>query len=158
MVHKHKLSKNREDDPNNEAPLFYLKMKVQPIPENGGSSDQEASDRLVAPLSKEDEIHVGCEVEVAGLVTRVDLTSVRGRCLGEAQRDGRWLVKTADGRALNVKSENIRRLDVLAAGVPSTSASKQVHIAVALRSPDETPSRAVVESHNLTHIPYASWC
>ena len=72
-------------------------MKVQPIPENGGSSECAASDRLVAPLSKEDEIHVGCEVEIAGLMTHVELNRVRGRCLGKAQSEGRWLVKTADG-------------------------------------------------------------
>ena len=59
---------------------------------------------------------------------------------------------------MNVKSDNVRRLDVPAAEVPSSSSSRQAHTAVALRSPDETPSRALVESHNLAHIPYAGWC
>ena len=68
------------------------------------------------------------------------------------------MVKTVDGRALNVKSENVRRLDVPAAEAPSASSSRQAHAAVASRSPDETPSRDLVESHNLTHIPYAGWC
>ena len=79
------MSKIDEDDPNSDAPLFYLKMKVQPIPENGENSEGVESERLVAPLSKEDEIHVGCEVEIAGLVTNVELNDVRGKCLGKAQ-------------------------------------------------------------------------
>ena len=44
MEHKGRQSKIKEDDLNSEAPLFYLNMKIQPIPENGGSSacDREA--------------------------------------------------------------------------------------------------------------------
>ena len=68
MEHGGRLSKIDEDDPNSDAPLFYLKMKVQPIPENGENSKGVESERLVAPLSKDDEIRVGCEVEIAGLV------------------------------------------------------------------------------------------
>ena len=101
---------------------------------------------------------MGCEVEIAGLVTNVEVNGVRGRCLGKALSEGRWLVKTVGGRALNVKSENVRRLDVPAAEVPSANTSRQAHAVVALRSPDETLSRVVVESHNLTQIPYAGWC
>ena len=36
MVHKGRLSKIEEDDPHSVAPPFYLKMNVQPSPENGG--------------------------------------------------------------------------------------------------------------------------
>ena len=66
MQHKCRQSKIEEDDPNSEAPLFYLNMQVQPIPEDGGKSNVEA-DRLVAPVRMEAEIPAGCEVEIACL-------------------------------------------------------------------------------------------
>ena len=132
-------------------------MEVQPIPEDGGKSNDEA-DRLVAPVNMEEEIPVGCEVEFAGLTTNVEWNGVRGRCLGRALTEGRWLIKTVDGHPLNVRPENVRRLDMPVAEVPQPAAPRQVPTAVALRSPDDAPSRAVIESHNLAHIPYAGWC
>ena len=50
-------------------------MEVQPIPEDGGKSNDEA-DRLVAPVNMEEEIPVGCEVEFAGLTTNVEWNGV----------------------------------------------------------------------------------
>ena len=89
MEHKGRQSKIEEDDPNSEAPLFYLNIKIQPSPENGGSSACAEAEKLAAPLSKKDEIHVGCEVELAGLMTNAELNGVRGRCLGKALTEGR---------------------------------------------------------------------
>jgi hypothetical protein len=157
MEHQGVSSRIEEDDPSSEAPLFYLSMEAQPIPEDGGRPRDEA-DFLVAPVSMEEEIPVGREVDVAGLTTNVEWNSVRGKCLGKALTEGRWLISTADGHPLNVRAENVRRLEMPVAEVPQPVAPMRVPTAVALRSPDDAPSRAVIESHNLAHIPYAGWC
>ena len=87
MEHKGRQSKIEEDDPNREAPLLYLNMRFQPIPEHGRNGECAQTEKLVAPLSKNNEIHVGCEVELAGLMTSAELNGVRGRCLGKAQSE-----------------------------------------------------------------------
>ena len=89
MELKSKLSKIDADDPTSKAPLLYLNMKVQPIPEHGRNCECAETEKLVAPLSKQDEIHVGCDVKLAGLITNSELNGMRGRCLGKALTEGR---------------------------------------------------------------------
>ena len=48
-----------ENDPSSDAPFCYVKMKVQPIPGNGENSKGREAERLVAPLSVEDENRCG---------------------------------------------------------------------------------------------------
>ena len=37
-------------------------------------------------------------------------------------------------------------------------AQREATAAVPLKGPDDPPSRAMIEAHNLTHLPAAPWC
>ena len=147
-----------EDDPQSDAPLYSMRLKVRPIP-GSEARELDAAPLRVAPLRRADELPEACEVELAGLTTHSALNGQRGRCVQKLESEPeRWRVKLDTGRVINVKLKNIRRLDVPTAEVPSRDAASSARGPVAWRSPGELPSRAVIESHNLAHLAYAGWC
>ena len=82
----------------------------------------------------------------------------RGRCIRESDKgNGWWVVKLSSGTSVNVKVENMKRLDEPTAEMPAAEAA-QSRAPVVMRMPGEIPSRAVVEAHNLAHLPSAPWC
>lgn len=147
-----------EDDPQSDAPLYSMRLKVRPTP-GSEAREPDAAPLRVAPVRRTDELYEACEVELAGLTTHSALNGQRGRCVQKLESEPeRWRVKLDTGRVINVKLDNIRRLDLPTAEVPSRDAESSARGPVALRSPGELPSRAVIESHNLAHLPYAAWC
>ena len=146
-----------QDDERSEAPLYYMRLRVLPVPQQR----EERRGLLVAPISG-DEFHEGCEVEIAGLVRDQHLNGRAGVVVRRTEAGDRWVIKlaAAGGEAsavANVKADNLRRLDLPAAEVPSSSARLPT-MPVQLRMPGSVPSKAVVESHNLAHAPAADWC
>ncbi len=83
------------------------------------------------------------------------MSGERGRCIRESDKGiSWWVVKLNSGRQVNVKIENMKRLDEPTAEMPSAEAT-QSQAPVVMRTPGEIPSRAVVDSHNLAHLPSA---
>ena len=67
------------------------------------------------------------------------------------------MVRTQNGKLFNVKPTNMKRLDIpVLEG--SEESRKETRGPVELRKPDGVPSKILVDSHNLTHTPYAQWC
>ncbi len=66
-------------------------------------------------------------------------------------------MKLSSGSSVNVKVENVKRLDEPTAEMPAVEVA-QSRAPVVMRMPGEIPSRAVVEAHNLAHLPSAPWC
>ena len=155
MEHEGRKIQVFEDDENSDAPLYSMRLRVKSPPREAASS---CSGLLVAPIgASEEEIHEGCEVELAGLTKNHDLNGMRGKFMRKHEEDSsRWVILVGK-RIMNVKLENIKRLDSPVAEVPE----KEVRAGatpVALRDPGEVPSKAMVESHNLTHVPAVPWC
>jgi hypothetical protein len=150
-----------EDNVNSEAPLYSLKLKVREPPTHrpAGSSQDKL---LVAPVSVELAASgiVGCSVELAGLTRELGMNGKRGRVLRirDDRGDEDWLVvQVVGGGSVNVRPSNVKRLGEPVAEAPAAS-DAATRMPVVLRAPGEVPSRAVVESHNLTHLPTAPWC
>ncbi len=102
-------------------------------------------------------------MELAGLVRDQLLSGRTGIVLRRHDsQPEHWetRLRTHDGQAsrmVNVKSDNLRRYDLPAAEVPSAS-ERPSATPVVMRPPGELPSKAVIESHNLAHVPFADWC
>ena len=63
MEYRGASTRIEEDDPNSEAPLFYLIMEVQPILEADGTPTVEN----VSAVDMPEDIAMDCEVELTGL-------------------------------------------------------------------------------------------
>ena len=150
-----KVTQVYEDDPGSEAPLYHMRLRVMPPPTQRGSPATAPS--LVAPIVSESSMTEGCEVELAGLVVRPALNGVRGRCIRRDVRDGWWCIQLANGKFANLRDANLRRLDEPAAELPKVELVA-ARVPILLRTPGEIPSKAVVEAHNLAHLPTAPWC
>ena len=95
----------------------------------------------------------GSRVELAGLVRYMGLNGKRV-WMGRAPDGERWLIALLGGRRVNVKMSNIKP-----AGDLDTEIVKgEDTSAVPLKGPEDPPSRAMIEAHNLTHLPAALWC
>ena len=143
-----------EDSPTSEAPLHSLDVEVLPPPGEICESRSTASARI-APIAMDDErVEEGSRVELAGLVRDVGLNGRRGICMGRAPDGERWLIPLLGGRRVNVKMSNIKP----AGDLDTEIVQREDTSAVPLRGPEDPPSRAMIEAHNLTHLPAAPWC
>ena len=143
-----------EDSPTSEAPLYSLDVEVLPPPGESCESRSTASARI-APVAMDDErVEEGSRVELAGLVRDVGLNGRRGICMGRAPDGVRWLIALAGGRRVNVKMSNI----IPAGDLDTEIVQREDTSAVPLRGPEDPPSRAMMEAHNLTRLPAAPWC
>ena len=135
-----------EDSPTSEAPLYSLDVEVLPAPGETCESRSAASARI-APIAEDDErVEEGNRVELAGLVRDVGLNGKRGICMGRAPDGERWLIALPGGRRVNVKMSNIKP----AGDLDMEIVQREDTSAVPLRGPEDPPSRAMIEAHNLT--------
>ena len=74
--------------------------------------------------------------------------------MGRAPDGERWLIALPGGRRVNVKMSNIKP----AGDLDTEIVQREDTSAVPLRGPEDPPSRAMIEAHNLTHLPAAPWC
>ena len=102
----------------------------------------------------DERLEEGRRVEFAGLVRDVGLNGRRGICMGRAPDGERWLIALPGGRRVNVKMSNIKP----AGDLDTEIVQREDTSAVPLRGPEDPPSRAMIEAHNLTHLPAAPWC
>ena len=143
-----------EDSPTSEAPLYSLDVEVLPPPGEICESKSTASARI-APIAMDDErVEEGSRVELAGLVRDVGLNGKRGICMGRTPEGERWLIALLGGRRVNVKMSNIKP----AGDLDTETVQREDTSAVPLRGPEDPPSNAMIEAHNLTHFPAAPWC
>ncbi len=116
---------------------------------------------LVAPISA-DELHEVCEIENVKLGRDQRPNSRAGVVVCRTEAGDRWAIKLAaagrEASALaNMKADNLPKLDPPAAEVPSSSARLPT-MPAQVQTPGSVPSKAVVESRNLAHVPAADWC
>ena len=116
--------------------------------ENPAKAGSTASARI-APIAMDDERVEEGRVELAGLVRDVGLNGRRGICMGRAPDGERWLIALPGGRRVNVKMSNIKP----AGDLDTEIVQREDTSAVPLRGPEDPPSRAMIEAHNLT-----PWC
>ena len=74
--------------------------------------------------------------------------------MGRAPDGERWLIALLGGRRVNVKMSNIKP----AGDLDTEVVQREDTSAVPLRGPEDPSSRAMIEAHNLTHLPAAPWC
>ena len=74
--------------------------------------------------------------------------------MGRGPDEERWLIALPGGRRVNVKMSKIKLAGDLGAEVVQREATS----AVPLKWPEDPPNRAMIETHNLTHLPAAPWC
>ena len=77
----------------------------------------------------------------------------RSICMGSAPDGERWLIALHGGRRVNVKMSNVKPAGDLDAEI----VQRETTSAVPLKGPEDPPSRAMIEAHNLTHLPTAPW-
>ena len=143
-----------EDSPTSEAPLYSLDVEVLP-PSGELCESRSAASARIAPIAMDDErVEEGSRVELAGLVRDVGLNGKRGICMGRAPDRERWLIALPGGRRVNVKMSNIKP----AGDLDTEIVQREDTSAVPLKGPEDPPSRAMIEAHNLTHLPAAPWC
>ena len=66
-----------------------------------------------------------------------------------------WVViALPGGRRVNVKMSNIKP----AGDLDTEIVLREDTSTVPFRGPEDPPSRAMIEAHNLTHLPAAPWC
>ena len=143
-----------EDSPTSEAPLCSLDVEVPPPP--GEFSDGKTTvGARVAPIAADDEIlEESFTVELAGLVRDMGLNGQRGIHTGRAPDGERWLITLAGGRRVNVKMPNIKP----AGGLDAEVVQRKATSAIPLKGLEDPPNRAMIEAHDLTHLPAAPWC
>ena len=101
-----------EDSPQSEAPLYNMRLKVMPQP---AAEEQKPGGWLVAPIENEGEEPslVGSEVKQTGLSRNTSLNGMTGRVMRRSPANpDRWSVRLTSGTWVNVKNENIMRLDL----------------------------------------------
>ena len=143
-----------EDSPTSEAPLYSLDVEVLPPPGEICESRSTASARIASIAMDDERVEEGSRVELAGLVRDVGLNGKRGICMGRAPDGERWLIALPGGRRVNAKTSNIKP----AGDLDTEIVQREDTSAVPLRGPEDPPSRAMIEAHNLTHLPAAPWC
>ena len=74
--------------------------------------------------------------------------------MGRAPDGERWLIALPGGKRVNVKMSNIKP----AGDLDTEIVEREDTSAFPLRGPEDPPSRAMLEAHNLTHLPAAPWC
>ena len=129
-----------------EAPLCSLDVGVPPPP-GEFSNGKTAAGARVPPIAAENErLEEGSRVELEGPVRDMNLTGQR--------TDGERLIAMPGSRRVNVKMS-----DISPAGDPDADVvQREATAAVPLKGPDGPPSRAMIEAHNLTHLPAVPWC
>ena len=73
--------------------------------------------------------------------------------MGRAPDGERWLIALPGGRRVNVKMSHIKPTGDLDTEI----VQREDTSAVPLKGPEDPPSRAMIEAHNLTHLA-APWC
>ena len=141
----------REDSATSEAPLYNLDVDVLPPPVEFLNGETAAGAR-VGPVAAENErLEGGSRVELAGLVHDRGLNGQRNICMRRAPDEERWLIAMPGGRRVNVKMSNIKP-----AGDPDAEVvQREPTRAYPLKGLDAPLRRAMIEAHNLTHLPAA---
>jgi len=75
----------------------------------GGYPDSSASTSKPPQSSQEDDLHVGCTVQLHGLKGAVELNGKTGILDSLIEASGRWRVKLACGDSKDLKPENLKR-------------------------------------------------
>ena len=143
-----------EDSPTSEAALYSFDVEVLPPPGEICESRSTANARI-APIAMDDErVEEGSRVELTGFVrdwSEREKRHLHGSC-------SRWR-KMADCVARRQKRVNVKMSNLKLAGDLDTEIVQRGYTsAVPLRGPEDPPSRAMIEAHNLTHLPAAPWC
>ena len=89
----------------------------------------------------DERVEEGSRVELVGLVRDVGLNGRKGICMGRAPDGEGWM-------------SNIKRVG----DMDTDFVQREDTSAVPLRGPEDPPSMAMIEAHNLTHLPAAPWC
>ena len=143
-----------EDSPPSEAPLYSLDVEVL-LPPGETFESKPAAGARIAPIAVDEErVEEGSRVELAGLVRDIGLNGKRGICMVRAPDGEGWLIALAGSRRVNVKMSNIKPVGDLDTEI----VQREDTSAVPLKGPEDEPSRAMIEAHNLTHLPATPWC
>ena len=118
--------------------------------ENGGLKTTISED---SPTSEAPLYSLDVEVLPPPKEICVGLNGKRGICMGRAPDGERLLIALPGGRRVNVKMSNKPAGDLDTEIVQREDTS-----AVPLEGPEDPPCRAMIEAHNLTHLPAAPWC
>ena len=143
-----------EDSPTSEAPLYSVDVEVLLPPGESCESRSTASARIAPNVMNYERLEEGSEIELAGRVRDVGLNGNRGICIGRAPDGERCLIALPGGRRVNVKMSNIKP----SGDLDTKTVQREDTSAVPLKSPEDPPSGAMMEAHNLTHLPAAPWC
>ena len=141
-----------EDDIHSEAPLYALRLEVLAPLERADleSAICDESPLIIAVLDKFEE---GMVVEIAALLRDTTLKGVRGVCSGrsEASADPITVVRRDGCRFKNLTK-------VLPKSMLNSLFHESDRSTVAPRGPECAPSKAMIETHNSQHFPYAPRC